>query len=117
MSWKGFQKRMELIFTWGGSLLSAICRWLEAPEGDASVLRAWVSCPVLPMHQPVPSWRLALQARMASPQDGARMVQASCLSVATHCKAGFMKEDQQCFPTYNTVMELQTPDSKVGLLG
>ena len=36
---------------------------------------------------------------MASPQGGAHMVQASCLSVATHCKAGFMKEDQQCFPT------------------
>ena len=31
-----------------------------APEGDASVLRAWVSCPVLPMHQSVPSWRQRL---------------------------------------------------------
>ena len=60
VSWRGFQKRMELVFTWGGSLPLAVCWWLDAPEGGTSVLRAWVSCPVLPMHQPVLSWRQRL---------------------------------------------------------
>ena len=49
VSWKAFQNGMAPVFTWGRSPPSAICHWL-----DASALRAQVSGPALPVHQPAP---------------------------------------------------------------
>lgn len=49
VSWKGFRNRMAPVFTCGRSPPFAICSWLEA-----SVLRAQVSGPALPVHQPAP---------------------------------------------------------------
>lgn len=53
VSWKGFQKRMEFIYL-GRSPPSAVCWWLEAPEGGHLCAQGLGLMPVL--HAPACSF-------------------------------------------------------------